>query len=73
MPDFFLSTIAANIEENRNVAPPLVTVTASDADSIATGFGSLSFSIEAGEGSDSFSINQTGVLTAIAPLDREEM
>ena len=53
------------------MAIPLVTVTASDADSMASGFGRLNYSIEAGSSSDSFSISDMGVVTAIAPLDRE--
>jgi len=68
-----LCSIDADIDENRNGSTLLITVSATDADSIASGFGRLNYSIETVNNSDSFSINDTGVITATAPLDREDM
>lgn len=65
--------LAADVDENRETSASLQTVTATDADSRVSGFGLLNYSIEAGTGSDSFSITDMGVLSVIAPLDREAM
>ena len=70
---FKLCYIATDIDENRDGSTLLITVTATDADSIASGFGRLNYSIETGDSSNSFSISDVGVITAIVPLDREDM
>ena len=60
---------AASVEENTIPTQPLLTVTATDADSAATGFGNVTYSIENTDGS--FTINNMGEISVNMTLDRE--
>ena len=66
---FTFNWIAVSIEENTIPTEPLVTVTATDADSDATGFGTVTYSIEEADGS--FIIDNMGQIFVNRSLDRE--
>ena len=61
--------LGASVEENTIPSQPLLTVTASDADSIETGFGAVTYSIKDADGS--FIINDMGEILVNRSLDRE--
>ena len=65
----FSLCVAVSIEENTIPTEPLITVTATDADSIATGFGAVTYSIEEADGS--FIIDNMGRIFVNRSLDRE--
>ena len=62
-------TLAASIEENTIPTQPLLTVTATDADSNAMGYGTVTYRIEDDDGT--FTINNMGEISVNMTLDRE--
>ena len=63
--------LAASIEENTISTQPLLTVTATDADSNVMGYGTVTYSIEDDDGT--FTINNMGEISVNMTLDRETL
>ena len=61
--------LATSIEENTIPTQPLLTVTATDADSNVMGYGTVTYSIEDDDGT--FTINNMGEISVNMTLDRE--